>query len=186
MKIQRNSDSNYWNGTGSTWQTDEVWFDAATGLSGWNNVAWSASSLPSWSDVVYSLDARAYDDVGNVDPTPAQESFTYDVTAPVVTITAPVDGAYYKSVDLPAGAFTVVEINPYTVTEEGYSAVEGVHTYTVEVTDDAGNVGSDSVTYTVDDTAPVVTISAPSDGGVYTSSTVPAADTIQEVPQRCL
>ena len=58
--------------------------------------------------------------------------------------------------------------------ETGYSTVEGVHTYTVTVTDSAGNVGSASVTYTVDNTAPVVTITAPLNGGFYKSANVPA------------
>ena len=100
----------------------------------------------------------------------ASVTYTVDDTAPVVTITGPADGAYYKSSAVPAGSFTVSELNPYTTAESGYSTVEGVHTYTVTVTDSAGNVGSASVTYTVDNTAPVVTITDPANGAYYKSS----------------
>jgi len=103
-----------------------------------------------------------------------------DVSAPVVTITAPTDGACYQIA--PAGAYAVVDANSYTVEETGYSTDEGVHTYTVTATDVLGYVGSASVTYTVDDTAPVVTITAPADGGFYPVGTVPAgAYTIVEL-----
>jgi len=101
-----------------------------------------------------------------ITPTEVDGTTTIDDTAPVVTINAPVDGAYYQSTAVPAADFDVVEINPYgSPVETGYSTDEGVHTYTVTVTDAAGNVGSDSVTYTVDDTAPIIT-----DINVLTSS----------------
>ncbi|MFX1488458.1 MAG: cohesin domain-containing protein, partial [Promethearchaeota archaeon] len=83
MKIQRDSDNYYW--SGSNWQIANTWFDAATGLSGWNNVPWTASSLPSWqSEVTYDLEARANDNGGNIDPSPASDSFTYDISAPTI------------------------------------------------------------------------------------------------------
>jgi hypothetical protein len=94
-------------------------------------------------------------------------TYTVDNTLPVVTITAPAKGAYYKTANVPAGAFSVVELNPYTTVESGYSTSEGVQTYTVTATDGAGNVGSDSVTYTVDNTLPVVTITVPAQGAGY-------------------
>ena len=72
-----------------------------------------------------------------------------DMTPPVVSISAPLEGGYYRTATLPALAYSVDEVNPYTVVEEGYSTDEGEHTVTVTATDDAGNVGSASVTYTV-------------------------------------
>jgi hypothetical protein len=83
MRIQRDSDNYYWNG--SNWQIVNTWFDAVTGLSGWNNVPWTASNLPSWqSEVAYDLEARANDTAGNVDPNPVSDSFTYDNSAPTI------------------------------------------------------------------------------------------------------
>jgi hypothetical protein len=61
----------------------------------------------------------------------------------------------------------VVEANSYTVGVTGWSIAEGVHTVTVTATDGAGNVGSASVTYTVDNTAPVVTFTAPAANAQY-------------------
>ena len=84
MRIQRDSDSYYW--AGGSWQNANTWFDAATGLSGWNNVPWTASSLPSWQNgITYDLEVRAYDDGGNVDTSPAFDSFSYDTMAPTIS-----------------------------------------------------------------------------------------------------
>lgn len=103
-----------------------------------------------------------------------------DTTPPVVTITAPADGGHYRTATLPALAYTVVEANPYTVVEDGYSTAEGVHTVTVTATDAAGNVGSDSVTYTVDNTPPTVTIEIPDYINIANESAVPVTITSNE------
>jgi len=71
-----------------------------------------------------------------------------DVSAPLVTITSPAADVYQVG-DVPGGTFEVSDANPYTVVESGYSADEGLHTYTVTATDAVGNVGYDSVTYVV-------------------------------------
>ena len=122
---------------------------------------------------VQTYNVTVTDDAGNVGSD--EISYTVDDTAPVVTITAPTDGAYYQGVNVPVGTFDITEINPFTVIETGWAnSPDGVYTYNVTVTDDAGNVGSDEITYTVDDTAPVVTITAPTDGAYYQSANVPA------------
>ena len=121
----------------------------------------------------YTYTVTATDAAGNVGK--ASVTYTVDNTQPVVTITAPANGAYYKTANVPVGVFTVVESNPYTAVESGYSTAEGVQTYTVTATDGAGNIGSASVTYTADNTAPVVTITAPAGGAYYKSSAVPGA-----------
>lgn len=92
-------------------------------------------------------------------------SIILDTTPPVVTITAPADCACYQYA--PALAYDVVEANPYTVEEDGWSDDEGEHTVTVTATDAAGNIGFASVTYIVDRTPPEVTITAPAHGAVY-------------------
>ena len=48
----------------------------------------------------------------------------------------------------------------------------GSHTLTVRVTDKAGNAGLGSTTWTVDATAPVVSLTTPANGG-YTNSPTP-------------
>jgi hypothetical protein len=96
-----------------------------------------------------------------------------DVSPPVVTIAAPTNGDCYRSENVPAGAYGVSDANPYTVVESGYSTAEGLHTYTVTATDVLGYVGSASVTYTVDNTPPVVTITSPA-ADAYQVGDVPA------------
>ena len=82
-----------------------------------------------------------------------------------MTISAPISGAYYQTANVPVGAFSVSDSSPYTVVQSGWAkSPDGSYTYTVTATDAAGNVGSASVTYTIDDAAPVVTITAPGVG----------------------
>ena len=91
---------------------------------------------------------------------PEQED---DTTPPVVTITAPADGGCYRTATLPPLAYTVtdnLDPNP-TVVVNDWSTAEGTHTVIVIATDAAGNVGSDSVTYSIDNTPATVAIEIP-------------------------
>jgi len=76
----------YWNGT--TWQNASIYIaaTASDGVWGGTSEGWKITPLPSWTDgAVYTITARAVDNGGNPDPTPATESFTYDVTGPTLT-----------------------------------------------------------------------------------------------------
>ena len=117
----------------------------------------ASGTLTVSGDGSYMVICSASDSAGNIGTGTAM--FGIDNTPPVVAITAPVDGASYKSADVPAAAFTAVDnYDPSpVVVEAGYSIVEGVQTYTVTATDAAGNVGSAFVTYTVDNTPPIIT-----------------------------
>ncbi len=120
----------------------------------------------------------AHDAAGNPNTasTSTDNEVTYDITPPVVTITAPADGGYYQTDTLPSLAYTVTDnLDPSPrVRVLGWSTDEGVHRVNVIALDAAGNVGWASVTYTVDNTPPVVTITAPADGGYYQTATLPA------------
>jgi hypothetical protein len=111
---------------------------------------------------------------GQVSDTDTVDINVVDTTAPVVEITYPIDGKYYKSADmLGAGAYKVTEANAYTVEELGYdTSVEGLHTYEVIATDVADNIGSDSIDYTVDNTAPDILINYPVDKAIYKLGTM--------------
>jgi hypothetical protein len=109
------------------------------------------------ADGNHTLDYWAVDNADNEEDTQTA-TIKIDKTAPVVTITVPADGNFYRTDTLPGLAYSVVDLNPYTVDVNGWSTDEGEHTVTVKATDEAGNVGSASVTYTVDNTPPVTEI----------------------------
>jgi len=73
------------------------------------------------------------------------------------------DGTHFSSVSSPTNGDNVVS---------GITSINGVNTWTVQCTDLEGNVGSDTITFTVnipviDTTAPIVKISDPINGAVY-------------------
>ena len=102
---------------------------------------------------------------------------THDLIAdnlnPAVTITAPAMDGLFLRPPVTLG-WNVVELNPMatTATLDGDTAVtpgfqvatEGAHTLAVSATDRAGGMGSATRTFTIDSTAPVLTVTAPADG----------------------
>lgn len=93
-----------------------------------------------------------------------------DTIAPIVNITSPINGGFYQSSQLPANPqINVSDQSSYTTSVTGWSTAEGEHTVNVTATDADGNVGQSSVTYTVDNTDPVIT-SQLVNGGVYNSN----------------
>ncbi|WP_223636389.1 Ig-like domain-containing protein [Corallococcus sp. EGB] len=129
-----------------------------------------------------TVTATATDAAGNTS-TPDDTTFTVDLTAPEVEITAPADGTTVAS-----GTVTVtgtsVGATSVTITFEGtdYGPIavdasgnwsqalpgplsDGTYTVTAVATDAAGNTSTpDSVTFTVDQTAPTVAITTPANG----------------------
>jgi len=61
---------------------------------------------------------------------------------------------------------------PGTTTSYDISLTEGTHTVEVRAYDEGGNSASDSITITVDTTAPSVTITSPTDGSTVSTSDV--------------
>jgi len=141
--------------------------------------AWTGTILTNENDLYFGCRTSAtYLFTGTIDEVriwsvALPQSQLGDITPPEVNITAPDEGGCYRTDTLPELAKDVEETNPYTVDVTNWSKAEGVHTVTVTATDDAGNIGSDSVTYTVDNTDPVVTITDPVDGVFYAIGSVP-------------
>jgi hypothetical protein len=135
-----------------------VHFDASDALSGIDTV--TPDSTITTEGANQSVIGTATDKAGNA-ATATVSGINIDKMPPVVTITAPIDSAYYQTATVPAPAYTAVDnLDPSPLVEvAGWSDAEGIQTMTVTATDAAGNVGSASVTYTVDNTPPTTTIS---------------------------
>lgn len=148
---------------------------------------WAITTDP-LPDNTYAISAVATDAAGNVTSPPASSSITLDTTAPSVAITNPVDGAQVQGVIEISG--TVSEATSYTLSINGNVVLTGISgsisypwgtsnlasgTYiiTLSARDDASNVGQDSVTVTIDTTAPAVPVqTAPTDDTIGTSATI--------------
>ena len=109
--------------------------------------------------------AVTYWSVDNVGNTETAKSCTVkiDLTAPVVTITAPVNGASYKLDAAVIAGWTATDalsgINAALTTDTLANGMAidtsstGSKTFTVTATDNAGNVTTKTVTYTVTKTS---------------------------------
>ncbi len=135
------------------------------------------------SEGAHSVTVRATDAAGQA--TTATVSFTVDSIAPGVAVTAPAD-ASTTSDSTPNVSFTVTDAtataklcrvdggsygacaSPFTTA----TLADGPHTVDVQATDAAGNVGTASVSLTVDTTLPAVAITAPA-GGSTTGDPTP-------------
>ncbi|MGK7377147.1 Ig-like domain-containing protein [Planococcus sp. 1R117A] len=120
----------------------------------------------------HTFSVTATDKAGNA----SVETVTYTVdnSAPELSFNLE-DGGFYQSANLPKDYFTASDNNGVVsvVSADEFNAAEGTHTLSVTVMDAAGNSTTNSVSYTVDDTAPKVAISAPANGGVYKSADLP-------------
>ncbi|AZU64699.1 Ig-like domain-containing protein [Neobacillus mesonae] len=119
----------------------------------------------------HTLTITATDKAGNK----STETITYTVdnTAPTITFNLTLNG-FYNSKNLPENYFTTSDKNGVvSVVQSGYDKSEGIHTLTVTAMDAAGNSTTESITYTVDDTDPAVSINIPKNGGFYQSANLP-------------
>jgi Ca2+-binding RTX toxin-like protein len=146
---------------------------------------WAACSSPhgvgSPSGGSHVFAVRATDAAGNVGA-PAQRTWTVDDVAPVVTITSgpdplttAVDATFAFTVDDPAATTSCsldgAVFGPCT-SPAGYASLSaGSHTFRVRATDTAGNPGAvASRTWTIDNVAPVVTITGSPTGTISATS----------------
>ena len=134
----------------------------------------------------HTFQVRAIDGAGNVDPSPASQSFTnvIDTTAPVVDITqgplSPTNNPKAKVVftvdDATATVTCQVDSGPQVPCSSPFTSnalSDGQHTITVRGTDPAGNVGSDSVTFEVDTTPPNTIFTSTPGAQVYQNPAKP-------------
>jgi hypothetical protein len=157
---------------------------------------WIFASGSSIGEFTYVLSYTATDAAGN-ESAPAFRTITVDTTNPVVTVQAPGSGEYLAD-NTPDVSFTSVDTNPgineCSVDHQSFSAcsspfttpalVDGTHSVTVRHTDAAGNLGSSTVTFIIDATPPVVTITSPTAGQSLSDTTPDIAFTFSERNQR--
>lgn len=87
VQIQRDSDNKYWDG--NSWETGEQWDDASArdGAFDESSENWRYTDEPDWANgVEYTVRARAVDNYGSEDTTPATATFTFDSTEPETTM----------------------------------------------------------------------------------------------------
>jgi hypothetical protein len=84
-----------------------------------------------------------------------------DTSAPNITISSPINGYYYNTTTIDL-VYTIGDnFNLSTNYTTGTPFVEGINTFTVYANDTAGNLISNSTTFTVDTIAPTVVINTP-------------------------
>ncbi|MCU0859669.1 MAG: Ig-like domain-containing protein [Thermoplasmata archaeon] len=160
---------------------------------GWVDATGDSVSYASLDEGAHTVQVRAVDEATNV----ATESvgFVVDTYEPTVHITAPADGATvltsdvdivwqasdigseidYQEVSVDGGAWYEVASSPETLTLD-----DGDHTVDVRAFDMAGNSDQDTVSFTVDATAPMVTITSPEDGACIDTDTLVISWTVSE------
>ncbi|HEY4277068.1 MAG TPA: glycine-rich protein [Conexibacter sp.] len=117
----------------------------------------------------HTLEARAVNAMGNIDPTPASSTFRVDTTAPTTTILSGPDGSTFDpqptfgfSADEPGAAFACrIDDAPFArcsgngQDRPAAPLAAGPHTFAVRATDAAGNVGAEATrAFTVQAAAP--------------------------------
>src|SRR5213079_1964889 len=96
VRIQRASDSKYWDG--SSWQVGIAW-NLASGTT-----SWSYAFSPGQD--VYTVISRATDQAGNVETPGAGNTFTIDTTPPTSSVSFPADAAKLNAAGYKAGCTT--------------------------------------------------------------------------------
>ncbi len=137
-----------------------------------------ASGTPVSAEGSYTLAVTATDAAGNTANTTV--AFVIDKTPPVISVSGVSNGGVYNATVTPV--ITVTEAHPgtQTITLNGQpftsgTAVSAAGSYTLAVTatDTAGNTASTSVGFVIDKTAPVISVSGVTNGGVYNAAVTP-------------
>ncbi len=122
----------------------------------------------------HTLTVTVDDRAGN--RTTVTRTFTIDTAAPTISLTAPADGAHvrgpvtitFAATDPNPGATATATLDGAPITSPHVVSAEGSHTLVVNATDAAGNAAAAVTrTFTIDNTAPVVNITAPAAPGGY-------------------
>lgn len=128
-----------------------------------------ARALADAADGTYQFAVRATDVAGNISAL-SEFRITIDKTPPVITITGVSDKQLSRTDLAPVIQVSDSNLESSAISLDGVAFVsgtavgEGAHTLSVSARDKAGNTSSTTLTFTVDRTAPVVTLLAPASG----------------------
>jgi hypothetical protein len=157
---------------------------------------WDSTSVPDGS---HTITATATDSIGQRSSDSRSVTVDNADDPPTVTVTAPAAGAYVSgTIELRATASddnavaTVEFLDGGTSLGAGtlsngvwrlsWTPSEGPHTVTAIATDSIGQTGSDSHAFTVDNTAPTVSITSPADGATVTGTVTVTAQPLDASP----
>ncbi|MDO9096907.1 MAG: Ig-like domain-containing protein, partial [Candidatus Methanoperedens sp.] len=127
-----------------------------------------------YADGNHTIEIYAFDKAGNAGAKGALVNF--DNTAPEINITSPLAGAFVKHAVEIEGIVNDTNLLSYTITIDGsavsnslpylwdtFASGDGEHTITLTAADKAGNIATEEITITVDNTLPRVEIKFPPD-----------------------
>ena len=129
----------------------------------------------------YTLIVSASDKSGNA-AAPVAVSFTIDKTGPDINLSGVENNAFYNSAVIPVVSIddngTGIAMKSITLDGNAYVAgslvdASGVHTLAMSATDNAGNVSSKTITFTLDPSAPVITISGVAEDQISVENITP-------------
>lgn len=129
----------------------------------------------------YVLAAEATDTAGNSASTTV--SFAIDVTSPAIAITGVSDGLCTDDPVTPVISVTDAHLSSSSSTLNGAAftsgtqvTADGSYSLAVDATDAASNASSETIDFTIDATAPVVTITGVTDGSFVPTAVTPVID----------
>ncbi|KFE68632.1 adventurous gliding motility protein AgmC [Hyalangium minutum] len=147
---------------------------------------WTYTPTTPLADGPHTVTATATDAAGNT--ATDSNAFTVDATPPAVVVQTPAEGSTTTD-NTPTYSGTVEAGATVTLTVDGVAVgpvivmgtmwtytpttplADGPHTVTATATDAAGNTATDSNAFTVDATAPAVSVTTPAEGSLINDST---------------
>jgi hypothetical protein len=86
ISIEDMDNDKFWDG--DDWDDDETWVEAEAedGEFDEEDEDWVYDDVPTWEDGDYEIQAKAVDKAGNEDPSPAEESFTFELALELESI----------------------------------------------------------------------------------------------------
>jgi len=145
----------------------DVFVDNASVVSGVvssGDISTLSASLAGFSDGAHTWTLSCADGVGLVSR--VTSSFVLDATPPTITLNSPVSGSYFIDTNIDYDVSDNVGVASVTsnLPSNTSSWTEGPNTFTVTATDLAGNTQISSFSFTVDRSAPSVTLLSPLPG----------------------